>query len=142
MAEPIERRKADRRAATSGSDDIGDKLEALVGLLTVHMTGEEKDIAEIKKMIGEYFDKIEAHTHVYHHEFLEDEITDKKERDGEWKKIKTGLKEKAIIFIFGALMSWIGGVMWIDFADRVKSTPDKPAVTQPAKQDPNAPNHP
>lgn len=128
----------ERRA---GYKEIDEKLEALVGLLTVHMTGEERDIAEIKDMLAEYFDKLDAQTHVVQHTYVGDKMKEEQDSDAEWKKLKSSLKEKAIIFVFGALMSWVGGVLWLDVTKRIQAPPDKPpAITQPV--DKNVPNHP
>lgn len=129
--------------------DQTDTLNALVSMLTLHMTGEEKQIDEIKKTLESFFRDLDAHTHLYHHSVVAENIQDDQKSNAFWGKVKEGVTEKLIIFIMGAVMSYLGAVLWMDFADRVNKTePTKPAIVQqvpipqPPVVKPEVPNHP
>lgn len=137
--EQQERRKNDRREA----GDPDNKLDAIIGMLTMHMTGTERDLQSLRKAVDEYFRDLDAHTHIYHHETIAIDINEKKESKDTWKKIKTSVAEKLIIFVLGALMSYVGALMWIDFADKINKTPTPIVQMQmPPKVDPNVATHP
>lgn len=122
--------------------ELHDKIDALIGIMTMHVHTQETSITELRNMVDEYFERIEAHEHVYHHEYLGEEIQEKKDASAEWKKMKYSLKEKAIIFLFGAVMSYLGGVVWFDLADRLNKQDTKPAVVNqsPTTHPPLKPN--
>ena len=90
------------------ADRVEEKLDQVIDMLSVHITGEEHMIFEIKEDIRRYFGELDAHIHKHHHAYLEEEIEDKKQSEQWWNKLKQGVAEKIILLIIGALASYAG----------------------------------
>lgn len=144
MSEPLERRKADRRNTISGT--VEDKIDALIGMFTVHMTKEELDIQELKHKIDEYFHELDARTHIFHHNKVAENIKDNEDSHNFWYKIKSSVTEKVILFVLGGIATYIAALIWLDFGTRMNNLPPRPippAITVPAQPaNPNVTNHP
>jgi len=121
MAEQYRRRSDDR---------LEDKIDGLVGMLTHHAGEEEKDLRDIKEKLSSFFHELDAHTHIYHHQYVAKEIVEEEKAATRWEKIKTGLIEKAMMFILGSIATYLIGLIWLDFGDRLRKTEK---TTTPAK---------
>ena len=139
MTEPTERRK--------GQAELHDKMDALIGMLTVHMTKEELEIQEIKGKIDEFFGDLVGKVHIEHHDYVADEIKKDDKTRTFVEKLKYSVSEKLIVFILGAIMSYVGALLWIDFKDRVNDVEvkEKAALVKQIQQPPptnTTTNHP
>lgn len=127
MADSAERRKADV--------DMHSKIDAMIGMLTLHMTKEEIDIGELKEKIDNYFHELDAHTHLFHHNKVAAYITKKERNTTRWEKITTGMMEKALTFVLGGIAMYIVALIWLDFGNKINSMPNPPqtipAIVQP-----------
>lgn len=123
----------------SGHINVENKVDELIGLMKTHFSNETERLSQIEGKMEKYFGELDAHIHKYHHEFLGDEIELRKENHEWWKKIRGGITEKLIVFVLGAFMSYLGAVMWIDFADKINKTPIVQVVP---KANPNVQNQP
>lgn len=125
----LEHQEERRRKGRREDDDVDAKLDQVLGLLGGHIATSEAHMFDIEDRIkdlkDEYFGVMEGHEHKYHHEYQAQTLTLKKEAESEWRRLQTNLKEKAIIFVFGAVMSYIGALLWFDIADRINKEPGR-----------------
>lgn len=133
-----ERRKAPRRDEDVSSDEAGeikDILHGLTGMLTIHMTKEEVDIADLGKRMDTYFHDLDAHTHVFHHNKVAEVIKEDEETHQFWHKLKSNAAEKAMIFVAGIVAMYLVSLIWLDFGNKLASQANPPQ-TIPASVQP------
>jgi len=124
----------------TNNKELNDKIEVLIGMLTVHTHTQETNFNELKAKVDNYFKELDAHTHIYHHEYIGSEIEHNIKASAFWDKVKEGVVEKFIIFIGGAVMSYVGAVLWGDFAVKAqqKAAQQPPAIQQQNQYQPPA----
>jgi len=122
MAEHQVERRANNR-------ELHDKIDALINLMTMHVHSQETSIAELKQIVDDYFDKLDAPTHNKHHDFVAGEMKTDEKNSVFWEKVREGVVGKLIVFLLGAIMSYLGAVLWFDLKDKINKD-EKPAVQQ------------
>lgn len=150
MTDQVERRKTDANIT-----EVKDVLTSLVGMLTHHMSAEEVQIKEIKDKIDTYFHELDAHTHIFHHNKVAENIKEDEEGHAFWSKVKSSVAEKAIIFVSGIVAMYLVSLIWLDFGNKIAAMPNPPPIVpsyaqpQPSQNvtiqlppKPNVPNHP
>lgn len=135
MAEP----QTERRSSAKELVEIKDILGSLTAMLTLHMTKEETDIAELKDQMKDFFDDILPKTHIKHHEYVGKEIADEEKTNDFWWGVRKTLAEKLIIFAFGVLSAYFIP-KWTETKPAHSPAPqeqryERPALGLPPKQD-------
>lgn len=115
-------------------NEIHNKLDALIGMLTIHVSSTAEDIKKLQDAINDYFKELDAKTHVHHHEYVEQEITDEDTSKKWWDGVKKGLVEKAILFVVGVAALYLSQTIWEDFRGHVQ----QPSIQQQVKEPKNA----
>lgn len=128
MTDQVERRKGGERRHDAG--EIKDILHGLVGMLTIHMTKEEGDIADLGKRMDTYFHDLDAHTHIFHHSKVAKHIKEEDESHQFWSKVKGSVVEKGIIFVSGVVAMYIISLVWLDFGNKLAALPNPPQPSQ------------
>ena len=110
-------------------DKLAEKIDNLADLLSGHMDREERETVEIKLLVKQYFDELDAHTHLHHHRHIGDEIKTQNKTEEMWDSIKKNLLEKAILVVASALITYFGVIVFTDVTVRLK-TSEPPAHYQ------------
>lgn len=126
---PVERRKQPRReddVSTDDASEIKNMLTSLTGMITIHMTKSETDVAALGKRIDEYFHELDAHTHIFHHNKVAEVIKDDEETHQFWRKLKSNAAEKALIFVAGLVAMYLVSLIWLDFGNKLAAQVNPP----------------
>lgn len=106
-------------------------IEGLVETLHKHMNEEEADIKRMHEAIDRFFNELDAHTHLHHHDYVSNKIEQEEESNKWWSDLKKDVMKYVLVALFTASLSWVGHNMYEDLAHH--SATHIPTAEQGAK---------
>lgn len=108
MLEPIHEERRE------GYIELDNKMDAVIGMIRVHMQNEQEQIQEIKRTIDQYFSNITPEIHKQHHDTVASNIKAKEVHTAMFNNLVKGVLEKILLTACIGLAMYIGKVVWTD----------------------------
>lgn len=100
---------------------LAEKIDALADMLSGHIAGDGRCTTEIQAMVKQYFDEMDARSHIHHHRHIDEEIKIQTKTEEMWDSIRKNLLEKVILLVVGAAISYFATIVYADVTVRLKN---------------------